>query len=166
MQEEGRGTGGLGERRWITSLAGCRVNGLRRQLTMSEKLDTIVDQVAELSVLELSELVKALEEKFGVEAAVPMMMGAMPAAAGAGGETGGVAEEPTSFNVILKEIGSQKIPVIKEVRAITGLGLKEAKDLVDGAPKAVKEGTSKEEAEEVKGKLEAVGATIEVAPAG
>ena len=129
---------------------------------MSEKLDTIVDQVAELSVLECSELVKALEEKFGVEAAAPMMMGAMPAAGG--GEA--AAEEPTSFDVILKEIGSQKIPVIKEVRTITGLGLKEAKELVDSSPKAVKEGVTKEEADEIQGKLEAVGATIEVAPAG
>jgi len=130
---------------------------------MSEKLDGIVDQVAELSVLELSELVKALEEKFGVEAAAPMMMGAMPAA---GGGDGGGAEEPTSFDVILKEIGSSKIPVIKEVRTITGLGLKEAKELVDNSPKAVKEGVTKEEADEIQGKLEAVGATIEVAPAG
>lgn len=129
---------------------------------MSEKLDAIVDQVAELSVLECSELVKALEEKFGVEAAAPMMMGAMPAAGG--GEA--AAEEPTSFDVILKEIGSQKIPVIKEVRTITGLGLKEAKELVDSSPKAVKEGVTKEEADEIQGKLEAVGATIEVAPAG
>ena len=129
---------------------------------MSEKLDAIVDQVAELSVLECSELVKALEEKFGVEAAAPMMMGAMPAAGG--GEA--AAEEPTSFDVILKEIGSQKIPVIKEVRTITGLGLKEAKELVDSSPKAVKEGVTKEEAEEIQGKLEGVGATIEVAPAG
>ena len=129
---------------------------------MSEKLDAIVDQVAELSVLECSELVKALEEKFGVEAAAPMMMGAMPAAGG--GEA--AAEEPTSFDVILKEIGSQKIPVIKEVRTITGLGLTEAKELVDSSPKAVKEGVTKEEAEEIQGKLEAVGATIEVAPAG
>lgn len=130
---------------------------------MPENLEAIVDQVAELSVLELSELVKALEEKFGVEAAAPMMMGAMPAA-GAG--DAGEAAEPTSFDVILKEIGSQKIPVIKEVRSITGLGLKEAKELVDSAPKAIKEGVKKEEAEEIQGKLEAVGATVEVASAG
>lgn len=130
---------------------------------MPENLEAIVDQVAELSVLELSELVKALEEKFGVEAAAPMMMGAMPAA-GAG--DAGEAAEPTSFDVILKEIGSQKIPVIKEVRSITGLGLKEAKELVDSAPKAIKEGMKKEEAEEIQGKLEAVGATVEVASAG
>lgn len=129
---------------------------------MSEKLQAIVDQVAELSVLELSELIKELEEKFGVEAAAPMMMGAMPMAAG-GGDGGGEDAGPTSFNVILKEVGSQKIPVIKEVRAITGLGLKEAKEVVDNAPKPVKEGASKEEAEQIKEKLEALGAVIELA---
>ncbi|PCJ52221.1 MAG: 50S ribosomal protein L7/L12 [Candidatus Hydrogenedentota bacterium] len=129
---------------------------------MSDTLDGIINSIAELSVLELSELVKALEEKFGVEAAAPMMMGAMPAA---GGDGGGEDAEPTSFNVILKEVGSSKIPVIKEVRAITGLGLKEAKELVDGAPKAIKEGIEKAEAEEIQGKLEAVGATAEVAAA-
>ena len=125
---------------------------------MSEKLQTIVDQVSELTVLELSELVKELEEKFGVEAAAPMMMGAM--AAPAAGEA--VSDEPAAFNVILKEIGSQKIPVIKEVRSITGLGLKEAKAVVDSAPKAVKEGATKEEAEQIKEKLEAIGAVVEV----
>ena len=106
---------------------------------------------------------KEIEEKFGVEAAAPMMMGAVAAAPADGG--GGGAEEPTAFDVILKEIGSQKIPVIKEVRAITGLGLKEAKELVDGAPKPVKEGASKEEADSIKEKLEGVGATVEVAGA-
>ncbi len=126
---------------------------------MSEKLQGIVDQIAELSVLELSELVKELEEKFGVEAAAPMMMGAM-AAPGAGAEA--EDEEPTSFNVILKEIGSQKIPVIKEVRTITGLGLKEAKELVDNSPNPVKEGASKEEADQIREKLEAVGAVVAV----
>lgn len=131
---------------------------------MAETLEKIVDQISELSVLELSDLVKQLEEKFGVEAAAPMMMGAM-AAPGGGGEGGG-GDEPTSFDAILKEVGSQKIPVIKEVRAITGLGLKEAKELVDGAPKPIKEGASKEEAEQVREKLEAVGATVEVAAAG
>lgn len=130
---------------------------------MSDKLQTIVDQVAELSVLELSELIKELEEKFGVEAAAPMMMGAMPAAGG--GDGGGEDAGPTSFNVILKEVGSQKIPVIKEVRAITGLGLKEAKEVVDNAPKAVKEGASKEEADQIKEKLEAIGAVVELAGA-
>jgi len=130
---------------------------------MSDKLDGIIDSIADLSVLELSELVKALEEKFGVEAAAPMMMGAMPAAGG--GDGGGADAEPTSFNVILKEAGSSKIPVIKEVRGITGLGLKEAKELVDGAPKAVKEGVDKAEADDIQAKLEAVGATVEVAGA-
>ena len=127
---------------------------------MSEKLDGIIESIAELSVLELSELVKALEEKFGVEAAAPMMMGAMPMAAG-GGEAA-ADEGPSSFNVVLKDIGSQKIQVIKEVRAITGLGLKEAKALVDEAPSAVKEGVAEDEANEIKEKLEAVGATIEL----
>ena len=126
---------------------------------MADKLQTIVDQVSELSVLELSDLVKQLEEKFGVEAAAPMMMGAMAAPAGEADAGGG---EPTSFNVILKEIGSQKIPVIKEVRAITGLGLKEAKAVVDASPKAIKEGASKEEADQIKEKLEAVGAVVEI----
>ena len=130
----------------------------RNQDEMSEKLNEIIEKVAELSVIELSELVKALEEKFGVSAAAPMMMG-MPMAAA---EAAPVEEAPTSFNVILKEIGSQKIQVIKEVRALTGLGLKEAKDLVDGAPKAVKEGVTDEEAKRVKETLENVGATVEV----
>lgn len=128
---------------------------------MSEKLETITNQIAELTVLELSDLVKQLEEKFGVEAAAPMMMGAMPAAGG--GEA--AAEEPTNFNIILKEAGSQKIPVIKEVRTITGLGLKEAKDMVDNPGKPLKEDVSKEEAEDIKAKLEAVGAVVELQPA-
>ncbi len=130
---------------------------------MTKKLTTIVDQISELSVLELSELVKDLEEKFGVEAAAPMMMGAMPAAGAGDGD--GASEEPTSFNVILKEIGSSKIPVIKEVRSITGLGLKEAKELVDASPKAIKEGVDQAEADKIREKLEAVGATVEVAGA-
>ena len=124
---------------------------------MSEKLNDIIEKIAGLSVLELSELVKALEEKFGVTAAAPMMMGAMPAAEAAPAE-----EAPTSFNVILKEAGAQKIQVIKEVRALTGLGLKEAKDLVDGAPKPVKEGVPEDEAKKIRETLEAVGASIEV----
>ena len=126
---------------------------------MSEKLDKIIEKIAGLTVVELSELVKALEEKFGVQAAAPMMMGAMPMAAA---EAAPAEEAPTSFNVILKEVGSQKIQVSKEVRALTGLGLKEAKDLVDGAPKPVKEGVSDEEAKRVKETLEKVGATVEV----
>ena len=126
---------------------------------MSDKLNEIIEQIASLTVLELSELVKALEEKFGVTAAAPMMMGAMPMGAA---EAAPVEEAPTSFNVILKEIGQQKIQVIKEVRALTGLGLKEAKDLVDATPKAVKEGVNEDEAKKIKETLEAVGATVEV----
>ena len=126
---------------------------------MSEKLNDIIEKIAGLSVLELSELVKALEDKFGVTAAAPMMMGAMPMG---GGEAAPAEEAPTSFNVILKDAGAQKIQVIKEVRALTGLGLKEAKDLVDGAPKPVKEGVPEDEAKKIKETLEAVGASIEV----
>ena len=123
------------------------------------KVQEIVDKVAELSVLECSELVKALEEKFGVTAAAPMMMGGMMPM---GAAEAAVDEAPTSFDVILTEIGANKINVIKEVRAITGLGLKEAKDLVDGAPKAIKEGVSDEEAKAVKAKVEAAGAKVEI----
>lgn len=128
---------------------------------MSDKLNTIIDSIAELTVLELSELVKALEEKFGVTAAAPMMMGAMPMAA-AGGDEGGEAAGPTKFDVILKEHGSQKIAVIKIVKEQCGLGLKEAKDVVDGAPKAVKEGASKADAEALKKQLEEAGAKVEI----
>ncbi len=129
---------------------------------MSEKLDQMVDQIAELSVLELSEFIKKIEEKFGVEAAAPMMMaGAMPAAGGAGAEAA-EEEAPTSFDVILADAGSQKIQVIKEVRAITGLGLKEAKELVDGAPKPIKEDANEDEAKEIKEKVEGVGGVVEL----
>jgi large subunit ribosomal protein L7/L12 len=127
---------------------------------MSEKLEAIVENVSELTVLELSELVKMLEEKFGVEAAAPMMMaGAMPAA---GGGEAAAEEAPTEFDAILSDVGGQKIQVIKEVRGITGLGLKEAKELVDNAPKPIKEGCDEDEAKEIKEKLEAVGATVEL----
>ena len=126
---------------------------------MSEKLDAIISSIADLTVLELSELVKALEEKFGVTAAAPMMMGAMPAGAGAAAEA---EEEPTEFDVILKDFGSQKIGVIKIVKDQTGLGLKEAKDLVDKAPSTIKEKISKEDAEKLKAALEKAGATVEV----
>lgn len=129
---------------------------------MSEKTDAMLEQIAELSVLELSEFIKDIEEKFGVEAAAPMMMGAVAAAPAEGG---GGDEAPTSFDAILKEVGSQKIPVIKEVRAITGVGLKEAKELVDSAPKAIKEGVDQAEADSIREKLEAVGAVVEIAPA-
>ncbi len=125
------------------------------------KLDAIIDQIAGLSVLELSELVKALEDKFGVTAAAPVMMGGMMPMGGAPAEAA-AEEAPTSFDVILADAGAQKIQVIKEVRAMTGLGLKEAKDLVDGAPKPVKEDVSEDEAKEIREKLEAVGAKIEV----
>lgn len=127
---------------------------------MSDKLNTIIDSIAELTVLELSELVKALEEKFGVTAAAPMMMGVMPAAAG--GDDAGEAAGPTKFDVILKEHGSQKIAVIKLVKEMCGLGLKEAKDVVDGCPKAVKEGVSADEAKKLKEELEAAGAVVEL----
>ncbi len=127
---------------------------------MSEKLDAIINSIAELSVLELSELVKALEEKFGVTAAAPMMMGAMPM--GAAGAAAEAEEEPTEFDVILKDFGSQKIGVIKIVKDQTGLGLKEAKDLVDKAPSTIKEKISKEDAAKLKAALEEAGATVEV----
>lgn len=123
------------------------------------KVDDLLESIAELSVLELSELVKAAEEKFGVSAAAPMAMAAMPAAAGA--DAGG-DDEPTSFNVILAEVGAEKIKVIKEVRSATGLGLKEAKDLVDNAPKPIKEGVDDAEAKALKEALEGVGAKVEL----
>ena len=120
-------------------------------------LEKIADQLSELSVLEAAELATMLEDKWGVSAAAPVAV----AAAAAGGDAGG-EEEKTEFDVILASIGDKKINVIKEVRAITGLGLKEAKDLVEAAPKAVKEGVAKEEADEIKGKLEEAGATVEL----
>ncbi|MDI6792099.1 MAG: 50S ribosomal protein L7/L12 [bacterium] len=121
--------------------------------------EEIVEAISSLSVLELSELVKDLEEKFGVSAAVPMMAGGpMPG----GAAEASAEEEQTEFDVILASVGSQKIPVVKEIRTITSLGLKEAKALADEAPKPIKEKISKEEAEEIKAKLEAVGATIEI----
>lgn len=123
--------------------------------------EKILEAIETMSVLELSELVKAIEEKFGVSAAMPMMMGT-PAAAGAGGGDEGEKVEKTSFAVELKSGGGQKIQVIKVLREVTSLGLKEAKDLVDAAPKVVKEGVSKEDAAEIKAKLEAAGATVEV----
>ncbi len=121
----------------------------------------VIDFIANMTVLELSEFVKELEDKFGVSAAAPVAMAAMPVA-GAEGAGAAAAEEKTEFDVILADIGSQKIQVIKEVRAITGLGLKEAKELVEKAPSPVKEGIVKEEAEKIKEKLEAVGAKVEI----
>jgi len=120
--------------------------------------DDLITAIETMTVLELSELVSALEEKFGVSAAAPVAVAA--AGAAAGGEA--AAEEKTEFDVVLTEVGAQKIKVIKVVREVTGLGLKEAKDVVDGAPKAVKEGAGKDEAEEIKAKLEEQGATVEL----
>ncbi|MDP3975236.1 MAG: 50S ribosomal protein L7/L12 [Candidatus Jorgensenbacteria bacterium] len=119
-----------------------------------EKYNDIIEKVEKFTVMELSELVKALEEKFGVSAAAPP--------AGGGGGTSGVAEEKTAWTVVLKAAGDLKINVIKAVKEATGLGLKEAKDIVDGAPKPVKEGLKKEDAEELKKKLEDAGATVEL----
>lgn len=130
---------------------------------MAADINGVLDQIAGWTVLELSEFIKAAEDKFGVKAAAPMMMGAMPAGGGAAAEA---AAEPTEFDVILKDAGAQKIAVIKEVRAVTGLGLKEAKDLVDGAPKPIKTGVSKAEAEEIKKKVEPSGATVEIKAVG
>lgn len=121
--------------------------------------DDVIEFISNMSVLELSELIKEFEEKFGVSAAAPV---AVAAAGAAGGADAAPAEEKTEFDVILAAAGSEKIKVIKEVRAITGLGLKEAKELVESAPKALKEGASKEECEEIKGKIEAVGGSVEI----
>ncbi len=120
-------------------------------------LEKIVDELSNLTVLEASELSKLLEEKWDVSAAAPVAVAAV-----AGGGDAGAAEEKTEFDVILAAAGEKKINVIKEVRAITGLGLKEAKDLVEGAPKPVKEGVNKDEAEELKKKLEGAGASVEL----
>ncbi len=122
--------------------------------------EKLIETIEKMSVLEISELVKALEEKFGVSAAAPMMMGAMPVAGAS--EEGEKKEEKTSFAVEITNAGGQKIQVIKALREVTSLGLKEAKDLADAAPKMVKEGLSKEEAEEMKKKLEEAGATVTI----
>jgi large subunit ribosomal protein L7/L12 len=121
-------------------------------------LSKIVDDLSSLTVLEAAELSKLLEEKWGVSAAAPVAV----AAVGGGAAAAAPAEEKTDFTVVLAKVGDKKIEVIKEVRAITGLGLKEAKDLVEGAPKPVKEGVPKKDAEEMKKKLEAVGASVEL----
>ena len=122
---------------------------------MSEKTDKMLEEIDSLTVVELSELVKGIEEKYGVSA--------VAAAAPVAGGAAAAAEEKTSFDVVLKDAGANKIQVIKVVRDATGLGLKEAKDMVDGAPKTVKEGASKEEAEDLKAKFEAAGAVVELA---
>ncbi len=122
--------------------------------------EEIIEAISNKTVLELSELIKAIEEKFDVQAAAPVAVAAAPGAGAGGGEA--AAEEKTEFDVVLKEAGAKKIQVIKVVRAITGLGLKEAKDLVEGAPKPVKEGANKEDAEAIKKQLEEVGASVEI----
>lgn len=127
---------------------------------LSADAQKILDMVEKLSIVELADLVKVMEEKFGVSAAAPMRMAAQPGAGGGAG--GGGGEEKSTVNVVLANAGQQKINVIKVIREITGLGLKEAKDLVDGAPKPVKENVKPEEGEDMKKKLEAVGATIEL----
>ncbi len=125
---------------------------------MSEKLQKLMEEIKGMTVLELSEFVKALEEEFGVSAAAPVAVAAAPSAAGAAEEV----EEKTEFDILLKEVGAEKIKVIKTVREVTGLGLKEAKEVVDTAPSTVKEGVDKEAADEISAKFKAVGATVEV----
>ena len=131
----------------------------KEEVKLEGKMAEFVDWVETISVLELSQLVKALEDRLGVTAAAPA---AVAVAAPAGGEEGGGAAEQTEFAVVLTAAGGQKIQVIKELRSLTGLGLKEAKELVDSAPASVKEGISKEDAEAIKEKLEGVGATVEL----
>ncbi|OIO78954.1 MAG: 50S ribosomal protein L7/L12 [Candidatus Omnitrophica bacterium CG12_big_fil_rev_8_21_14_0_65_43_15] len=130
------------------------------KVELSKKAEEVMSSIAGMTVLELANLVKALEEKFGVSAAMPVMAGF--AAAGAPAAGAAATEEKTTFNVVLASIGTNKIQVIKVVREITSLGLKEAKDLVEAAPKAIKEGVPKEEAEDIKKKVEAVGAKVEL----
>ncbi len=136
------------------------VKNAAEPVELDGKMAEFVDWIEGISVLELSKLVKALEERLGVSAAMPVAAaGGAPAA---GGAEAAPAEEKTEFDVVLTAVGSQKIPVIKEVRTLTGLGLKEAKDLVEGAPKPVKEGVAKDEADKIKEALEKVGASVEV----
>ncbi|OGZ35774.1 MAG: 50S ribosomal protein L7/L12 [Candidatus Portnoybacteria bacterium RIFCSPLOWO2_01_FULL_43_11] len=132
----------------------------KKEVKIPEKFKDLVKQIEELSVLDLADLVKILEEKFGVSAAMPMAMA--PAAGAAPTAEAGASEEKTAFNIELKSAGGQKINVIKVVKEITGKGLKEAKDLVDAAPKVIKEAVAKSEAEEIKKKLEEAGATVEL----
>jgi large subunit ribosomal protein L7/L12 len=129
---------------------------------VSEKLQSVIKTIEELSVLELADLVKALEERFGVSAAAAVAVAPMAGGGAGGGAAAPAAEEKTAFDVILTSAGDKKIQVIKEIRAVTNLGLKEAKDLVEGAPKKVKEGVTKEEAEKIKKILEENGAKVEI----
>ncbi len=128
----------------------------KKEVVVPEKFQKLVEEIEKMSVLDLSELVKVLEDKFGVSAAAPMMMGAMPVAGGAAA----AAEEKTEFDVEITSAGASKINVIKVVREVTGLGLKDAKDMVDGAPKVIKEKVAKKEADAMKAKLEAAGAAV------
>ncbi len=128
---------------------------------MAISKEDVIEFISNMSVLELSEMIKEMEEKFGVSAAAPVAVAAAGAVAG-GDAGGGAAEEKTEFDVILTGAGDKKIQVIKEVRAVTSLGLKEAKELVEGAPKPIKEGVSKDEAEEIKSKIEAAGGSVEI----
>ena len=133
------------------------------KIELSKKAKEVVETIETLSVLELSNLVKALEEKFGVTASAPVGMAMMPGAVpAAGGAAAAPAEEKTTFAVVLASVGANKIQVIKEIRAVTTLGLKEAKDLVEAAPKTIKEGISKEEADKIKAQIESVGAKVEL----
>jgi large subunit ribosomal protein L7/L12 len=140
-------------------------NSSQEEVEVPEKFKKLVEEIEKMSVLDLAELVKILEKKFGVSAAAPVAVAAAPAGEQAGGEGGEAGEEKSTFNIELKEVGDKKIEVIKVVRDITGKGLKEAKDLVDAAsssPQMIKEGVKKEEAEEIKKKFEEVGAKVEL----
>ena len=131
---------------------------VEKKVELTDKMKSVMETIEKMTVMELADFVKALEDKFGVTAAAPVMQ----AAGAAGAAPAAAAEEKSTFNVVLASAGANKIQVIKELRVITSLGLKEAKDLVDGAPKTVKEGATKEEAEKIKKQLEAVGAKIEL----
>jgi large subunit ribosomal protein L7/L12 len=137
--------------------------GEKEKVVMTKEQEEFVGKIENMSVMELSSLVKVLEEKFGVSAQAPMMVAqaGMPAA-GAGAAAGAAEEEKTAFNVVLTDVGPNKIQVIKEIRTVTSLGLKEAKDLVEAAPKAIKEGATKAEAEDIKKKIEAASAKVEL----
>ena len=131
---------------------------VEKKVELTDKMKSVMETIEKMTVMELADFVKALEDKFGVTAAAPVMQ----AAGAAGAAPAAAAEEKSTFNVVLASAGANKIQVIKELRVITSLGLKEAKDLVDGAPKTVKEGATKEEAEKIKKQLEAAGAKIEL----
>ena len=129
---------------------------------MALSKEELIEEIKQMSVLDLAEVVKALEEEFGVNAAAPVAVAAPAGGGDAGGADAGGGEEKTEFNVTLKDVGANKIAVIKAVREVTALGLKEAKDLVESAPKPIKEGVSKEESDEIKTKVEASGASVEI----